>query len=213
MRSPDDKPICSVHIDDFSIPWQKRKEINKKSKPGRQIIPRRIPLTIEHQGKKYPISLGSVKYKLFHKDDYTCCCCGLRATAVDIYGDQPKPHYVLFRGREDRFLTIDHIHPRSKGGKNKFSNLQTLCNVCNIARGNKKAPGCFYIQSPKCDNGYSEKLLVTTNGDVFDASIFEINGTFKFYVRQPKHTIPVGKDTYDSFRSKVIDLAAFKKVA
>jgi len=34
-------------------------------------------------------------------------------------------------------LTIDHIHPVSKGGCHKFSNLQILCKPCNSKKGNK----------------------------------------------------------------------------
>ena len=31
-------------------------------------------------------------------------------------------------------LTIDHVVPRSKGGGNKFKNLQTLCRDCNVKK-------------------------------------------------------------------------------
>jgi len=33
-------------------------------------------------------------------------------------------------------LTIDHIHPLSKGGNGNIENLQTLCRKCNHAKGN-----------------------------------------------------------------------------
>lgn len=34
-----------------------------------------------------------------------------------------------------RNLTIDHIHPRSKGGQDNLENLQLLCGACNSAKG------------------------------------------------------------------------------
>lgn len=34
-------------------------------------------------------------------------------------------------------LTIDHIMPRSKGGKDSFGNLQLLCHSCNAIKGNR----------------------------------------------------------------------------
>ncbi|MFD2034708.1 HNH endonuclease [Belliella marina] len=34
-------------------------------------------------------------------------------------------------------LTIDHVVPRSKGGKTNWTNLITACHRCNVAKGDK----------------------------------------------------------------------------
>lgn len=36
-----------------------------------------------------------------------------------------------------RQLTIDHVVPRSKGGKTSWTNLVTACNRCNVNKGDK----------------------------------------------------------------------------
>lgn len=43
-------------------------------------------------------------------------------------------------------LTVDHIIPLSKGGKNEKKNKQCLCYTCNQIKGNK------IIEQPKVDN-------------------------------------------------------------
>jgi len=39
--------------------------------------------------------------------------------------------------RDDRPLHVDHIKPRSRGGKTEYENLQVLCSKCNQTKGNK----------------------------------------------------------------------------
>ncbi len=36
-----------------------------------------------------------------------------------------------------KMLTIDHVIPKSKGGKTSWTNLVTACNRCNVLKGDK----------------------------------------------------------------------------
>jgi CRISPR/Cas system Type II protein with McrA/HNH and RuvC-like nuclease domain len=54
------------------------------------------------------------RQRIFKRDDYQCGYCG-----------------------SQRDLTLDHILPRSRGGKNTWTNLVTCCSKCNLKKGNK----------------------------------------------------------------------------
>ena len=44
-------------------------------------------------------------------------------------------------GAENVALEVEHIHPRSKGGSDRVSNLALACNFCNQAKGNQDIRG------------------------------------------------------------------------
>ena len=61
---------------------------------------------------------ASLRYDIFKRDNFRCKICGSTAQ------DGVKLH-------------VDHIVPVSKGGKTIPSNLQTLCDRCNLGKSNK----------------------------------------------------------------------------
>ncbi len=59
-----------------------------------------------------------IRYNVLKRDNYTCQICGAKAS------DGVKLH-------------VDHIIPITRGGKTVMSNLQTLCERCNVGKSNK----------------------------------------------------------------------------
>ena len=52
-------------------------------------------------------------------------------TLVEVYGMEQK---CIFCGATEN-LTVDHVIPRAKGGKNELSNYVILCSKCNPMKG------------------------------------------------------------------------------
>lgn len=67
----------------------------------------------------YQFVRAGLWYQVLARDHWTCLSCR-RST---------KEHGIV--------LHVDHILPRSKGGKDELSNLQTLCLKCNIGKSNR----------------------------------------------------------------------------
>jgi 5-methylcytosine-specific restriction endonuclease McrA len=61
-------------------------------------------------------------YDVFHRDGWKCVACG---------DETPKE----LRGSiEDNAPELDHVIPISRGGEHTYSNLQTLCRLCNLLK-------------------------------------------------------------------------------
>jgi 5-methylcytosine-specific restriction endonuclease McrA len=81
----------------------------------RLAVPDVILLTRFHQ-----IPPRAVKFNrrnIYIRDNFTCQYCGC------------KPP------REE--LTIDHVHPKSKGGRSEWENVALACQKCNARKGNR----------------------------------------------------------------------------
>jgi len=95
-----------------------------------------IPDPIIYSKKDYQDSRTRVKIikQLIERDGCECKECKEKPTYfamgkdnagywhLDLYSKMDGEHYMY---------TIDHIHPKSKGGKNHIDNYQLLCKVCN----------------------------------------------------------------------------------
>ena len=77
----------------------------------------------------------SMRRTVFREDGYRCATCG-------VVGEErrfPRGGYGYYTAIEGVYLSIDHIHPKSKGGTNERSNLRILCTPCNTKKGVKNA--------------------------------------------------------------------------
>jgi len=60
------------------------------------------------------------------RDDYTCIYCGSRP------GDTPRGKLLT---KQD--FTVDHILPKSRGGKDTWTNTACACYACNHRKGDR----------------------------------------------------------------------------
>ena len=60
---------------------------------------------------------GSIRYKVLLRAKNRCESCGI--------------------SNKEKALEVDHIIPRTKGGKDELSNFQALCYTCNSQKSNK----------------------------------------------------------------------------
>ena len=66
-----------------------------------------------------------------------------------LWRDQHKCQYCGNHFRSD-LLTLDHVMPKSRGGKNTWKNLVAACKKCNQKKGNKtpEESGMIPIRNP-----------------------------------------------------------------
>lgn len=93
-----------------------------------------------HIGKTfYRVKMSGQRMALLGREQ-ECACCGhsgvlFRLESSGCY----QPHFNLYGVHETGLIlmTMDHINPRSNGGKTVSDNLQLLCKFCNERKKNK----------------------------------------------------------------------------
>ena len=71
-----------------------------------------------HKAQERAAMTPQMRYDVLARDGYRCVRCGATAEMGAV-------------------LHVDHIIPVSKGGKTEMDNLQTLCEDCNLGKGNR----------------------------------------------------------------------------
>lgn len=63
-------------------------------------------------------------------------------------------------------LTLDHIIPKSKGGKNSFENLVSCCSPCNKKKADKTLDesGMTLLHKPKASNIHTSRFIMRCMG-------------------------------------------------
>jgi len=64
-------------------------------------------------------ALPGKRYQVFQRDGWKCVICGKHPENAEVV------------------LHVDHILPKSKGGADELDNYQTLCDLCNLGKGNR----------------------------------------------------------------------------
>lgn len=85
---------------------------------------------------------NSQRYQTFFTKGCKCVVCGIEGKffAKEKFANQSTYHlnlYAVDDNGDEILMTKDHIMPHSKGGIDDISNYQTMCKICNEAKGNK----------------------------------------------------------------------------
>ena len=106
------------------------KKLKNNVKPERSII------------EGFCVKVDTLRLITFKTRGVKCACCGLEGSffAIETQKEDIPPHinlYAIDEAGREVLMTHDHIIPRSKGGKNKLENCQTMCKPCNEKKGDK----------------------------------------------------------------------------
>ncbi len=99
---------------------------------------------------------GNVRFNrknIFARDGYTCQYCGERKSEND--------------------LSLDHVVPRSRGGKSSWQNIVTACKSCNVRKGGRLLKNTD-MELNKTPNAPSTNPVVKKHADMDKYSCWNV---------------------------------------
>ena len=103
-------------------------------------VPRGGKESIEVEGFK--VYRKSLRYCTFYQKGTKCVCCGREGTHFRLDADRDggnidgRRHFNLYSDG-GVLMTKDHILPKHWGGQDNIDNMQTMCSLCNEAKGSQ----------------------------------------------------------------------------
>lgn len=92
-----------------------------KTTKGKVIIPAAIVLLRFYELPDQ--ELPPTRANIMKRDQYTCQYCG-------------------FKSKNSKSLTLDHVHPKCRGGDSGWTNMVTACKECNKKKSNMLLKDC-----------------------------------------------------------------------
>lgn len=111
-----------------TLDFESWKDLSRLAKDDELIRTPAFPLMIPQviklvfYGRFPPLHVKFSRRNIYHRDRHTCQYCGARP---------PRDE-----------MTIDHIVPRSRGGKTVWENVVLACSRCNARKGNRLLEDC-----------------------------------------------------------------------
>ena len=88
-----------------------------------------------------PVFMQQSRFRVYENNDYKCVSCSAAGTHVILSASGAKrvrANLIGLSNGQWTLFTKDHIVPRARNGSNLQTNLQTMCQPCNNAKGDRK---------------------------------------------------------------------------
>ena len=114
----------------------------------------------------HEVCVNSLRLSTFKLKGTQCVVCGVPGNyfAIEKAANQSSPHLNLYSlvGGLEILMTVDHIIPKSKGGKDVLANTQVMCFNCNAEKADAlvKELNTFTVEEA-CASLRQQWLLLT----------------------------------------------------